>query len=100
VRIEGAENAIDDGVSCVADKFFIRKVDGREPYAKLYVDPSCKNLIRELGLYRRKRDPRNRERVLDDIQDKDNHAADSIRYALMTRFGKPLATRQESGGGW
>jgi hypothetical protein len=95
VRIEGAQNAIEDGVSCVADKMFVRRVEGRDPYAKFYVDPSCKNYIRELGLYRRKRDPRNRERVLDDIQDKDNHANDAARYLCFSRFGKPTSSRIE-----
>jgi hypothetical protein len=99
VNIRGADNSIEDGVAAVADRLAIRTIsDGDEErrYARLYVDPSCKNLIREMGLYRRKRDPRNKERVLDDIQDRDNHAIDSTRYALFSRFGSPPGTRTDS----
>lgn len=97
-NIVGAQNAIEDGVSAVADRLVIREMGDRE-IARLYVDPSCKNTIREFGLYRRKRDPQNRERVLDDIQDKDNHSMDSGRYALFSRFGKPPAIRIAQGPG-
>ncbi len=93
-HIVGAENTIEEGASAVADKFHVRDTGGGE-FSRLYLDPSCKNTIRELGLYRRKRDPRNKERVLDDIEDKNNHAMDALRYAIFSRFGKPLATRIE-----
>lgn len=95
VRITGADNAREDGVGCVADRLAPRRLDDGGEYARLYVHPACRNLIREFGLYRRKRDPKNRERVLDDIQDGHDHAADSLRYALFSRFGKPAAIRIE-----
>jgi hypothetical protein len=98
VRIEGANNAIEDGVTAVQDRIMVRtrgKGDSEEEFARLYVDPSCKNTIREFGVYRRKRDPQNRERVLDDIEDKNNHAMDALRYAIFSRFGKPTSSRIE-----
>lgn len=101
VHITGADNAIEDGISAVADKFLVRVRRGEdkrdERYARLYVDPKCKNLIRELGLYRRKRDPSNKEQVLEQIVDKDNHTIDALRYALFSRFGKPESVRMEFG---
>lgn len=95
IRIIAADNAIEDGVSAVADRFLVRRREDGSEYAKLYVSPSCKNYIRELGLYRRKRDPKNKERVLDDIEDKHNHVNDSCRYAIYSRFGKPSTQRIE-----
>jgi len=103
VTIKGADNAIEDGVSAVADRLAIRSVTEGEGddaterrFARLYIDPSCKNTIREVGLYRRKRDPRNKERILDDIQDRDNHAMDALRYLIFSRFGLPPGTRTDS----
>lgn len=99
--IEGGENALESGVDAVADRFAIRKSEpaeeGGEPVesARLYVHPACVNTIRELGLYKRKRDPRNPETVLEDILDKDNHAMDALRYAVFTRFGGPDRRRHE-----
>jgi len=89
VRMLPADNAIQDGVATVADSFLIRpRTDGSE-WAQLYVAPECEEMIRELGLYRRKRDPRNHDHVLDDIEDRNNHVMDATRYALHTHFGGP-----------
>jgi hypothetical protein len=102
-RIEGAENDIEDGVSSVADRLIMRLTDDGTRYTKLFVDPKCRNTISEFGMYRRKRDPRNTERVLDDIEDKNNHAMDALRYAVFNRFGVPgksKATRSDSEFGW
>jgi len=72
-RIVKANNAIEDGVAAIADRMFRRRDrEGRE-HARLYVSPRCHNLIRELGLYRRKRDPRNPDRVTEAIEDRNNH---------------------------
>lgn len=74
LSVFAANNAIDDGVLSVADRFAIRaERDGSNPRAHLFVHPRCKNTIRELGSYRRKRDPRDADRVLDAIEDKNNH---------------------------
>jgi len=83
------DNAIEDGVSAVADRFIPRPgLDGNRT-ARLFVSPRCRKTIRELGLYRRKRDPRNKDTILEAIEDKNNHAMDALRYALFNRFGKP-----------
>lgn len=105
VKIQGADKhgskqSIKDGVACVADRLIIRsRADGSQ-YAKLYVDPSCVNTIREFGLYRRRRDPLNKERILDEIMDRDNHSGDSCRYALFSKFGHGTRSVTDEGAGW
>lgn len=103
-RVEGAKNAIDEGVDAVADRLVLR-VDpndktGRRRFARMYVSPKCKETIGEFGKYRRRRDPRNPERILDAIEDANNHAMDACRYLTYTRFGGPDRSRAESGPGW
>lgn len=85
--IKAATHTIEDGVSVFANMLALRSNEFGEEKPHLYISPSCPNLIREMGLYRRKRDPKNKERVLDDIEDKDNHAIDSARYPLYHFFG-------------
>lgn len=87
INIIAADNAIDDGIATVLDTLLIRTDDQERSWSQLYISPSCVNTRREFGLYRRKRDPRNRERVLDDIEDKNNHAMDALRYAIQSHFG-------------
>ena len=107
VRFHETNNAIEDGVSAVVDKMIVRVTETGEGanaqvrrFAHLYVAPNCQNLIWEMRNYKRKPDPANRDRYLDAIEDKNNHAADALRYLVMSRFGKPAATRIDSGGGW
>lgn len=95
------DNGIEPGVAAVADRIAIRDHDPERPgeaptrSSRFYVAPECVNTIREFGLYRRKRDPRNQERVLDDILDRDNHTQDSLRYLTVSRFGRPVNSRHE-----
>lgn len=84
---------VEDGVAFVADAVFVRVDEPSRPdqpirrWSQFYVDPSCRHTIEEFGLYRRKRDPRNQDRVLDDIDTTGNdHCMDAIRYAMVTRF--------------
>lgn len=97
VNIVPAQNAIDDGVACVADKMLIRErrdeatnaVLSRE--ARFYVSPKCREYIAELGLYRRKRDSRDHERVLDAIEDKNNHCL--VGSTLVTTYRGDIPIR-------
>jgi phage terminase large subunit len=104
IRVEGAKNAIDEGVDAVADRLVLRidpnDQEGKRRFARLYVHPRCKETIGEFGKYRRRRDPKNPERVLDSIEDANNHAMDACRYLVYTRFGGPDRSRHESGPGW
>ncbi len=88
VRIEAADNSIEDGVATVADVLVVR--DRPEPlgeWSQLFIHPDCRYTIQEFGLYRRRRDSRNPELILDTIEDKNNHAMDAKRYAIHSRFG-------------
>lgn len=86
-NLQEVDNSIEDGVNYVADALVVRELENRKQWTQLYVSPTCENTIIEFGRYKRKRDPKNTERVLDDILDRDNHAMDSLRYALYNRFG-------------
>ena len=96
IRAQEVDNSIEAGVSCVANLMVKRGPEGQER-ARFFVHPSCTNTIREMGLYRRKRDPKSAERVLDDIEDKNNHAMDSMRYPLFARFRTTGRGRNERG---
>lgn len=89
-RVQDVDRSIDDGTAAVADRLAIRErtlANGQtERYAHFYVSPRCVNTIREFGQYRRKRDPKNAEQFLDDIEDRDNHTMDAARYAVFNRF--------------
>lgn len=104
VRIEPGMNEREEGVGAVADRLVIRQQDAEDEstkYARLYfARRRCPNLIREMGSYRRKRDPRNPDRILDEIQDGNDHANDAARYAIRTRFGSPSRGMTSSGGGF
>lgn len=100
VKIRAANNAIEDGVDAMSDRLVVRVVtaaDGETErrYAHCYVSKTCTNTIDEFSKYKRKRDPKDRERVLDDIQDRDNHAMDAARYLIFSRFGSPPGTRSD-----
>ncbi len=93
-----ADNDIQAGVGRVADLLFKRTASEGTEWARLYVHPRCTNTIWEFQNYRRKRDPADRERYLEAIQDKSNHSMDSARYALISRFGRIQLGRVEVPG--
>lgn len=102
--VSSVKHTIEDGVSAVADRMLIRRYDQEDEstrYAKLFVHPKCVRTIDELGKYRRRRDPRDKDRYLDDIEDKHNHCMDSLRYPIVSRFGVLNRSGvQDSGAGW
>lgn len=104
IRVEPAKNSIEDGVMAVADRLVPRldpsDMSGKRRVSRLYISPKCKMLIEEMGKYKRRRDPKNPDRILEDIVDADNHCCDSARYAIFSRFGGPSRERHESGPGW
>lgn len=94
-RIEDVNKSIFEGICAVADRMIVKKDANGQEYTRFYVDPSCVNTIRELGMYRYKRDPRNKELLVDSPEDKNNHALDALRYAIFNRFGGPESVRIE-----
>lgn len=93
-----AENDVKGGIARVASMLARRQREAGPDFARLYVSANCKNTIRELGLYRRKRDPQNADGFLEAPEDKNNHAMDALRYALVGRFGMGLAPRHVTSG--
>jgi hypothetical protein len=96
IAIEGANNKILQGVACVADKLFIRGdvVDEQDHrWSRLYIDPSCAHTLNEITTYRRKPLRGESDRYGEEIEDKNNHAMDALRYALVGRFGFPSSER-------
>ncbi len=105
VRFGDTNNDRADGVSAVTDRLVVRVTesgDGSDivKRARLFVDPSCRNTIWEFRNYKRKPDPNDKEKYLDEIADGNDHAMDALRYAIFSRFGKPAATVSAIGGGY
>ncbi len=91
-----ANNAIEEGIDCVANLMVKRySNDSDLPFARFYVRPNCVNMIRELGMYRRKPDPRVPGNYLTQPIDRNNHACDAMRYLCRARFGSAQGGRSE-----
>lgn len=87
-KIGEVDNSIEDGLACVASMMSMREL-GKDIFApRMYVSPSCKNYIRELGLYRYKK-AANSNASSDVLAPGNDHAADCARYALHGHFRKP-----------
>jgi phage terminase large subunit len=57
---------------------------------EIIVHPRCEHLIRELSLYKYKKDPKT-DQVLPILEDKNNHCIDALRYACEgARRAKPV----------
>lgn len=96
LNVGETDNNIFGGIARVADLMFRRKLEHGEDWCRLYVAPQCKNLIREFGLYRRKKLP---DGTFDEQpEDKNDHAPDALRYALTGRFGRGENTRHVTSG--
>lgn len=95
-HVRDTDNEINGGVARVADLLFIRRSEDRPAWTRLYVSSKCKNLIREFGLYRRKKLP---DGTFDEKpEDKNNHAMDALRYMAVGRFGRPVNFRNVVSG--
>lgn len=82
----GADNGIAAGIARVANMLFVSTDDEGTRRARLFVSPTCVNTIREFGLYRRKKAADGS--FLEDVEDKNNHCLDALRYGLVMRFGR------------
>jgi hypothetical protein len=98
VMATSADNNIHGGLARVADLMFRRSHEDRPDYCRLYIAPGCKNTIRELNTYRRKRDPHAADQFLEDPEDKNNHAMDALRYLAVGIFGRGSGGRHVTSG--
>jgi hypothetical protein len=86
LKVGEVDNNILGGIARVAELMFIRPHESGERWSRLYISPKCKNLIAELGKYRRKKLP---DGTFDEMpEDKWNHACDALRYMVVGRFGR------------
>lgn len=86
LQVGEVDNNILGGIARVAEMMFIRTHESGERWSRLYISPKCKNLIAELGKYRRKKLS---DGTFDEMpEDKWNHACDAARYAITGRFGR------------
>jgi len=81
IRARKANNEVLPGITAVA---------GLLSTLRLTVDPSCENLIRELGMYSYKQRPDGTVRP-DEPDKVDDHACDALRYGVMELLARPLA---------
>lgn len=72
---------IEDGIEHL--KTFLRNPLNKRP--RLWVDPKCKNLIKEFGLYRYRTIKENRP-ISEEPVDNNNHAIKALTYYLVNRF--------------
>lgn len=104
---EGVKNKIEDGITTVAQLMMPRgPIDEKtgeflpgRVQPRLYIDPRCENTLREIDEYRRKRDPRDRERFQEAPEDKHNHAMDALRYLCVGAFDTVVDTELLTFGG-
>lgn len=93
IWVREVDNAIEDGLAAVTDLLAARS-DGTREWTRLFIDPSCRNTILEAGKYRRKRDKKDPERVMDEIEKGQmDHAMDALRYAVLNHIGRPPPAR-------
>jgi hypothetical protein len=117
VRMFPAKNDREDGVNAVADRLVQRAAsiicethrstgEGLEECKdcrqirlppRLLIAARCTDLIREMGLYKRKKG-REKDSYTDAIQDGNDHGCDALRYAIFTRFGSPVDQRAVPAG--
>jgi hypothetical protein len=75
---------VEEGIRTVAT--LLKKHGTEEPTARLFVHPRCKNLIYEFGAYKRKADPREQDRYLEQVVKKNDHGMDALRYFAHSHF--------------
>ncbi len=63
LNIRAADNAMEDGLAYVATALVIRETASGVRWSQLRVSPKCREVIREFGAYRRKRDPKTAQAV-------------------------------------
>lgn len=99
--VDKSEGSVEDGIATVAKLMMPALGIQNEMRPRLMVSPTCVNLLTELGhgsagqstvaegVYRRKRDPKNPERFLDEVEKRNDDGADALRYAAYNFLGGP-----------
>lgn len=87
LKCHEVDNSIEPGIARLANLMARRKWENGPDTTRFRVSPRCVNGIRELKSYRRKKDPQDAGRFLEQIVDKNNHLIDAGRYYAMGKFG-------------
>lgn len=97
--IHASVKPIKAGIARVAERLMVRTNEANPDwpsYARFYITPKCQCLIREFGLYKRKK--LGDGLFSEDPEDKNNHAMDAMRYAVSGKFGPAPGCRNVVGG--
>lgn len=85
LRVADVNKSVEEGIRTVATLLKIRG-EGDNRRARMYVHPRCKNLIWEMGAYKRKQDSTDPDRYLEQVVKKHDHGCDAIRYGIHSHF--------------
>lgn len=88
------DNEVRPGIGAVREFLHHDRVLGEPP--RLLVHSSCKNLVREFGLYRFQPHSTRSDEFTDKPVKEDDDSLDALRYALLTHFYKGRAHRKRS----
>lgn len=88
-KLRGADNEVLDGVRNVGDGFALND---------LYIYSECKKTAEQVATYAW--DPKAQERGEDKPLKMNDHAADSLRYALKRYYGRPILKAVDKAPGW
>ncbi len=91
LRLRSRPVGVRDGIDRL--RTFLRDPASGQP--RLTIDPSCRALIREFGLYRYHGEVEGRP-ISEEPIDRDNHAVKALAYWLYDRFGPVARPRRQS----
>lgn len=100
-HVDKSAGSVEEGIAVMASLMMPTPSARGFGQPRFMVSPRCVNLLTELGygaagrasvaegVYRRKRDPQNHERFLDEVEKRNDDGADAARYAAFNYFGAP-----------
>jgi phage terminase large subunit len=105
LHVQPADNSHEAGIQAIANLMFIRGEDTAEDgtgdvkrWSRFYIHPKCQKTIAELKNYRRKPDPLQPGKFLDDVVKTGDDCCDALRYAIISEFGRPANRKHEVRG--
>lgn|SRR5512147_318019 len=91
LNCHGADNSVQAGIGRVAGLLMKRGLDTGDDrataFSRLYVHPRCVHTIAGFRKYKRKPDPTQPGKFLDDVLKIDDDEMDALRYAIVGEFG-------------
>jgi hypothetical protein len=87
LAIRKADNSVQAGIGRVGGLMVPRVDEHGNKHCRFYISPKCVNGIKELKTYRRKPDPHNPGKFLDEVVKESDDFCDGLRYAIFSEFG-------------